>query len=202
MLDTGSKPVWFLPLAIFILPGSCYVFAAFIPNYRPDFAMIGITFTGILFIMAFWRVLQPQPTETHAFRMSAAHLMVVPAVLVAYQFWNALAPTSSLLIGIALLIVYLLSWLAPSLAPNASRYIYREFFWFPNRTLARIGIFVGLLAFAYSMHVGTHLSEYGTGSILFAAVTVTILIVAGSFYFSAQLWRQKQGKKPYPGETE
>ncbi len=202
MFDTGRKPVWFLPLAIFVLPGSCYVFAAFIPSYRSDFAMIGITFTGILFIMAIWRVLQPHQTETHIFRLSAAHMMAVPAVLISYRFWYALAPKLSFVIGAALLVVYLITWLIPFLTPNGSRYIYREFFWFPNLTLARIGIFVGLLAFAYSMRVGTHLSEYGNGSILFAAITVTIILVAGAFYISAQLWRQKQGKMPFPDEPE
>jgi hypothetical protein len=201
MFDTENKPVWFLPLAIFVLPGSCYVFAAVIPSYRSDFAMIGITLTGILFIMAVWRVLQPHQTATHVFRLSAAHMMAVPAVLVSYRFWYALAPQLSLVIGAALFVVYLIAWLIPFLAPSLSRYIYREFFWFPNPTLARIGIVVGCLAFGYSMHVGTNLSEYGNGSILFAAITLTLILVVGSFYISAQLQRQKQGKEPSPLEA-
>jgi hypothetical protein len=202
MFDTGNKPAWLLPLAILIIPGTCYAFVAIIPSYRSDFAILGIGLTGLLFIMAIWRVLQPRQTETHGFRSVAAHGVCLPIMFFAYRFWNTLAPTLSLVIGIALFIIYLSSWLAPFWAPKVSQYFYRDVFWFPNLALARIMIFVTLLAFAYSFYTGLHISEYGTGSILFAASTMTIGQVAATFYFSAQLQRQKQGKEPFPLEAE
>ncbi len=202
MFDTGNKPVWYLPLAVLVLPGSCYAYAAYLPSYQLGFAIIGIILTSLLFIMAIWRVLRPRQTETHAFRLSAAHVCGLSVLLISYRFWNTLAPASSVVIGIVLLGVYLISWLAPFWAPNASQYIYREFLWFPNLTLARIAIFVICLAFAYSTHIGMNISDYGNGSILFAALTLTITLVVGTFYISAQLRRQKQGKEPIPLEAE
>ncbi len=202
MFDAEKKPAWFLPLATLILPGFCYAFAAIIPSYRSDFAIIGIGLTGLLFLMAIWRVLQPLQTATHGFRSVAAHVLCLPIMFLAYRFWNALAPKLSLVIGVGLFVVYLSSWLAPFWTPKVSQYIYREVFWFPNLTLARIMIFVTLPAFAYSFHVGLHISEHRNGSILFAASTMTILQVAGTFYFSAQLQRQKQGKEPFPLEVK
>lgn len=197
MLSEGFKPKWWLPLLVFFTPGSCYAYAAIFPSYRSDFAIAGSFLTIATSALMTWRVLRPRQTETHYFRLIGIQGITIALFLISYRFWLASLTISAIAVGVALLCIYIVSWLAPVIAPSFAKRFYRDI-WFPKsrlmRALVAIALTLGGGAGAVGAIIGMNASEVlGDNLWPFMAVLTTIILVFGSVYISTGLWRQKYG---------
>jgi hypothetical protein len=205
MLQPRSKPKWWLPLLILFVPGSCYLYAAFFPGFRLDFAILGAVIMVANVLLATWRFLDSRQTDNHTFRLFAAQGFTLAALLISIRFWMAYLHTHTLFIDIALLFIYIMVWFFPSYAPSTAQRLYREL-WFPKNKLMRflstIALAIGGGAGALGASIGKNLLHLGDVTWLIMAIITTIALVGGTFYLSTSLWRQQRGLHPIPAADE
>jgi hypothetical protein len=204
MLKSGSKPKWGLPFLMLLIPGSCYLYAAVFPRVRLDFIILGIIVTISNVFLASWRVVAPQKTESHLFRVIAAQGFTLATLLISYQCWLAFVQSAPFFIAAALLLLYFVVWLFPFFSPPHAQMIYQEL-WHPEskttRILIGITLSVSVVAGIFGL-IGKSLFGFGDGRLLLLAIIATIALVGGNFYLSSYIWREKHGMNPYPSSKE
>jgi len=205
MIQSGSKPKWWLPLLMLFTPGSCYLYAAFFPSLRLDFVIFGLVIISVNTLLATWRFLNPKRTDTHIFRMFAAQGFTLAALLISIRFWMAFSAVSPIFISSTLLIIYILVWSFPFFAPSSAQRLYHEF-WFPRnklmRLLVRITLIIGGGGGAMWASIGKNIPQLGNFAWLIMAILTTAGLLGGTFYISSYLWQQHHNFYPTQPEDE
>lgn len=197
MLKSGSKPKWGLPFLMLLIPGSCYLCAAVFPHVRLDFIILGIIVTISNIFLASWRVVAPQKTESHLFRVVAAQGFTLATLLISYQFWFAFVQSAHFFIAAILLLVYFVVWLFPFFSPAYAQMLYQDL-WHPESRLTQFLIGIILSVIVLNLFIGKNWHVRW----LFLAIIATLALVGGNFYLSSFIWREKYGMSPYPSPRE
>jgi hypothetical protein len=195
------KSRWWLPILMLFVPGSCYLYAAFIPSFRVDFAILGAIIVSGVVLLAAWRVFDARGTNTHTYRSIVCHGYTFAALLISFRFWAAAFSFLSFPVGIALLIVYATTWLLPSFAPSIAEVFYRELFFPKNRfmrILVKATLALGGGAGALGASIGKGFANFGNFGLLIMALIVSLALVIGDLYVSTALWRQQHNLNSVP----
>ena len=197
MTNNNKKLSLWMILLPLLTPGSCYAFAAFMPDFRQDFALIGVIFTFAIIVLMAWRVLDPTHKATVGFKIIAAHgIATLPLFLISYRFWIAYLDLPSLLIFLILLLIYIIAWSVPIIMPSMGlKYISDIRFpkSLPIRIISRTALALGGVSAVFSMFLVRHISDnYGSSILyLFLAILTTAALIFGIPYLAMSIWEEK-----------
>lgn len=203
MLGKLDKSKRWLPLLALFVPGSCYAYSAFIPEYNSVFAASAAALTLLTSLGFLYLTLTSSRESSSTLRLGLYLCLTLPAPLITSHVWYSLGPGSALLTVACTWLVYLLGWVAPSIFPRLSSAVYREI-WHTRSLPARVLIFLILSV------VGTSGAEGAmTGRDIYrtfgprAAFTILgamslVMTLAAPFYLSMALRRRRHGLSEIP----
>ena len=182
-----------------LIPGSCYAYAAFMPEYRQDFAITGVIFIFAMIGLMTWRVLKPTQKATIGFQFVFAQgFVTIPLLLISYRFWLAYLDLSSLLIGLMLLLIYIFAWSVPIILPSKGVQYLREIRFpksLPMRIISSTALALGGGSAVFSMYFIKYLTDnFGSSKLfLFMAILTTAGLIFGIPYLAVALWEERYG---------
>ena len=197
MTKNNKKLSLWLILLPLLTPGSCYAFAAFMPDFRQDFALIGVICTFAIIGLMAWRVLDPTHKATVGFKFIVAQgLVTLPLFLISYRFWLSYLDLPSLLIFLMLLLIYIIAWSVPIIIPSMGLKYLSDFRFpksLPMRIISRTALALGGGSAVFSMYLVRYFSDnYGSSVLnLFLAILTTAALIFGIPYLAMSIWEEK-----------
>lgn len=174
------------------------------PDYRPDFALIGAIFTFGMIGLMVWRVLQPTEKVTIVIQFIFAQgFVTIPLFLISYRFWLAYLDIPSLLIALFLLFIYIFAWSIPLIAPSLGVKYLREIRYpksLPMRIISSTALALSGGSAVFSMYFVRYISDrFGSSKVdLLMAILTTAGLIFGIPYLAVGLWEERHGFPPTP----
>jgi hypothetical protein len=193
--EKEGKLRWYFPLFAFLVPGSCYALATFMPHFDLSYAIVGIILTTLAFIWMIARVIDPDLLGSVIFRFLGFHALFLGTFALAMRLWIVTFPDLKGLIIFVSVASYVLAWAVPYIFPVFTKSVYKEI-WYPKtwpmRTCAGIALGIGGAAGVVGAIIGKEISQtLGDDSLWFLALIASLLLLGSSMYASTLIWRMQ-----------
>lgn len=187
--------LWWLPPLALLVPGGCYVTAAFVPTFDPLFAAFGVILTLLTVVVLYWRVFQSFYPASLRMQWIIFQLVDLSVFLIGLRLFLALLEPNVVILIAAVIAMYIFSWVFPFLAPYHAKVFYREV-WHPKTVIGRaiVAIVMGLGG-SGGAWIGLHLRDWlgERGAWMALAVLCSLISIFMGAYLSTNIWMQSKG---------